>query len=57
MCFAATEQIQKFKLDGATVEIFFAYITADGFKHDHRLHVALILKNIIKKVYGVSNLS
>ena len=50
----ATAQIQAFKLDGTTVQVFFEYITAENFAYDNRLSVALHLKNIIKKVYGVS---
>jgi hypothetical protein len=32
----------------------FEYITQDMFSEDNRLSVAVVIKNIIKKVYGVS---
>ena len=32
----------------------FEYITQEMFSEDNRLSIAVIIKNIIKKVYGVS---
>ena len=50
----ATAQIEAFKLDETTVQVMFEYITTDAIRVENRLAVSLILKNIIKKVYGVS---
>ena len=51
----ATAQIQAFKLDSATVQALLEFITTESLPRDNRLAVALILKNILKKVYGVSD--
>ena len=54
LLFLATAQIQAFKLDGTTVQVLFEYITAETFMQNNRHAAAIILKNILKKVYGVS---
>ena len=53
----ATAQIEAFKLDGTTVQVLFEFITTESFAYDNRLSVALILKNLVKKVYGVSTIT
>ena len=51
----ATNQITGFKLDQTTVQVFFEYITAEQhFSFGNRQHVAIILKNLLKKIFGVS---
>ena len=36
------------------MQVIFEYITTDSIKVDNRLAATLILKNLIKKIYGVS---
>ena len=50
----ATASIEAFKLDDTTVQVMFEYLTTDAINADNRLAAALILKNLIKKIYGVS---
>ena len=50
----ATASIEAFKLDDTTVQVMFEYLTTDAINADNRLATALILKNLIKKIYGVS---
>lgn len=41
-------------MDDTTVQVIFEYITTESIKVDNRLAATLILKNLIKKIYGVS---
>ena len=42
------------KLDAGTVQIMFEYMFSEGFSVDHRQFIAIHMKNIVQKVYGVS---
>lgn len=50
----AQAAIQAMRLDGPTTQIFFEYITHAGFAEQNRQMVAVVMKNIVKRVYGVS---
>jgi hypothetical protein len=50
----AQASITAMRLDGVTSQIFFEYITNASFTEQNRQSVAVIMKNIVKKVYGVS---
>jgi len=55
LIFTATASIEALKLDDTTAQVIFEYITTEAISSDNRLAASTILKNIIKKVYGVSS--
>ena len=51
----AQATISALRLDGGTTPVLFEYVTQETmFNEQNRLAVAVIIKNIVKKVYGVS---
>jgi hypothetical protein len=47
--------ISALRLDAGTTPVLFEYVTQESmFGEQNRLAVAVIIKNIVKKVYGVS---
>jgi hypothetical protein len=51
----AQATISALRLDAGTTPVLFEYVTQESmFGEQNRLAVAVIIKNIVKKVYGVS---
>ena len=56
MCCTATQEMQSIKLNGTVTPLLLEHITSNQFFSEaNRLSSAILVKNIVKKVYGVSS--